>query len=79
MARKKVEKPKERKVIGRAYIPLNGVDTLWYEVYDDGTGKTFLPKEVTDRFKEKMYERIGKMMSSYIADHPESALWGKTN
>lgn len=68
-----------KKLKGRAFININGEDVLWYEMDEDGKVTWYLPKEVTDPLQDKMMESVGRSMSRYLINHPESALWGKTN
>ena len=66
------------KMTAKAYIKINGENVLWYEVDEDRNVTWYLPPEVTEPLKDKMLKNIGENMSRYIANHPESALWGST-
>jgi hypothetical protein len=70
-----------KKLTCNVYIPINGENVLWYKIDEDGKVTWYLPQDMTEavKVKEQMLKNVGERMSNYINDHPESALWGKTN
>ena len=66
------------KMTAKAYININGENKLWYEVDEDRNVKWYLPPDITQKIVDKAMENVGKNMSRYIQNHPESALWGRT-
>ena len=73
-------KPKKKDPMARCYIKTpSGETKLWSEVnLKTGETKIFLPQEEADFYEERIMNNIGRNMSRYIENHPESALWGKT-
>lgn len=63
----------------KAYVEINGKAELWYEVDENGNVTWHLPKDVTQKLRDKMLENTGHRMSDYINNHPEATLWGATN
>lgn len=66
------------KMTAKAYININGENKLWYEVDEDRNVTWYLPEEETKQIVDKAMENVGRHMSRYIQNHPESALWGST-
>lgn len=64
-----------KKMTAKAYINIDGKNVLWYEIDEDGNTTWYLPEEKTEKFKQKMLDNIGRSMSNYIMNHPESAMW----
>ena len=62
-----------------AYVEIDGETKLWYEVDANGNVTWHLPKDVTQKLRDKMLENTGYRMSDYINNHPEATLWGATN
>lgn len=63
----------------KAYIEIDGVTQLWYEVDSSGNVTWHLPKDISKQIKQRALENIGRNMSDYINNHPEATLWGATN
>ena len=71
---------KTRKNMAYCYITVGEEKILWAEAnLKTGEVKTFLPQEEIEAYQAKMMENVGRNMSRYIENHPESALWKKTN
>ncbi len=71
---------KQKQYMAKCYITLGDKKILWSEV-DLKTGETiiYLSSEEAEEYEKQMMKNVGENMSLYIANHPESALWGKTN
>ena len=70
---------KKKKNMAYSYIEV-GDEVIKYAEVDLTTGKTtfFLPLDEIDAYEKKMMDNVGRNMSRYIENHPESALWDKT-
>ncbi len=69
----------QSKLTAKCYINVGDKKILWYEIDEDGNVTWYLSPKESEYYKRKMLDNIGKNMSRYIANHPDSALWGKTN
>lgn len=71
---------KKKTNMAYCYIKVGDENILWSEVnLKTGETKIYLSQEEADYYEQKMMENVGRNMSEYIMNHPESALWGKTN
>lgn len=71
----------EKKKMNMAYSYIEvGDEVIKYAEVDLTTGETtfFLPLDEIDAYEKKMMDNVGRNMSRYIENHPESALWEKT-
>lgn len=65
---------------GRCYITIGEEKILWSEVdLKTGEVKIFITPEQAEEYEARIMENIGRNMSRYMENHPESALWGETN
>lgn len=68
------------KLKAQAFIKISDDESiLWYEVLEGGEVIFYLSEEESEMYRKKMMENVGKSMSQYLQNHPESALWGATN
>jgi hypothetical protein len=70
---------KNKPLTVKAYITINGVKELWYEIGEDGTVNWFLPQDRSEALKQAMLRRCSQEYSLYLGNHPESSLWQKEN
>lgn len=67
------------RLTAKCYINVGDKKVLWYEIDENENVTWYLPPEESEYYKRKILDNIGENMSRYIADHPDSALWGQTN
>lgn len=51
----------------KVYIDIDGEKKLWYEVNQNGEVTWYLPKDISERIKNKMLSNIGEHMSEYYS------------
>lgn len=69
----------KKKNMAYSYIEV-GEKVIKYAEVDLSSGEVtfFLPLAEIDAYERRMMDNIGRNMSRYIENHPDSALWEKT-